>query len=266
MRPISFEQVSDVKRFGGKTVSLGAALRAGFPVPPGMGISIDLVEAIARGGDYFALLKETLSAVGPRVAVRSSAVGEDSNRASFAGQHDTLLNVTSVEGLAASIKQIWQSGRRETALAYRSRLGLSREPKVAVAVQHMINPSCAGVLFTRDPMSRRDVRIIEATWGLGEAVVGGLVTPDRFEMSRGGKILERIAGEKDLAIYPSEEGTIEREVKPEWVHTLCLDDDKLQQLEALATSLEGFFEGAHDIEWCFEDDKLYLLQRRPITR
>jgi pyruvate,water dikinase len=122
------------------------------------------------------------------------------------------------------------------------------------------------VLFTRNPMTGADERVIEATWGLGEAVVAGLVTPDHYRVARGGRILERRAGEKDLAIMWSEGGgTEEVEIEGARISALCLEDADIAALEALATACEAAFGGSQDLEWAFAGGHLYLLQRRAIT-
>ncbi len=253
---------------GGKAVQLGAALRAGLPVPPGFALSVRLVSRVAEGEPR--ALEEArglLEKVGPPVAVRSSAVGEDSSTASFAGQHATVLGVRTPEGLLDAVRRVWASGRSEGALAYRRRIGDESEPRVAVVIQQLIDAECAGVLFTRNPMTGADERVIEASWGLGEAVVSGLVTPDRYRLGRDGRILERTPGDKDLAIQPRPDGgTHEVAVAPERVRALCLDDARLQALHALAARCEAHFAGGQDLEWAFVGPGLFLLQRRAVTR
>ena len=269
MKSVELEGADDETRFGGKGVSLGAALRAGFRVPPGFALDVAFVDAVASGDPgVLAVCADLYVSLGNRpVAVRSSAVGEDGATASFAGQHATVLNVSSPAEVADAVREVWSSGRTASALAYRARLGIEGEPRVAVVLQRLLAPEIAGVLFTKNPLDGRDERVIEATWGLGEAVVAGLVTPDRFRMRRGGEVLERVAGEKDIEVRAAPSGrTHEAPVAPERIHALCLDDDELSALEALAARCEGHFEGPSDVEFAFEDGDLYLLQRRAITR
>jgi len=268
MSVVSLQEAMSEEDFGGKAVQLGAALRASLTVPPGFALSVRQVNQIAAGEpEAMAQARELLAQVGPSVAVRSSAVGEDSANASFAGQHLTALAVRTQDALVDAVKQVWASGRSEAALGYRRKLGWQGEPRVAVVVQHLVAAECAGVLFTCDPMTGADERIIEATWGLGEAVVAGLVTPDRYRISRDGRILERTAGEKDLAILPLPEGgTHEVAVEPERVNALCLDDERLHALNALAARCEAHFGGQQDLEFAFVGPNLYLLQRRAVTR
>ncbi|MFY0527550.1 PEP/pyruvate-binding domain-containing protein [Archangium gephyra] len=268
MSLVPLKEALSEEEFGGKAVHLGAALRAGLPVPPGFALPVALVDRIAAGEPgAVAWLGGLLEQVGPCVAVRSSAVGEDSDNASFAGQHLTVLGVRTQEGLLEAVKQVWASGRAEAALAYRRKLGKEGTPRVAVVVQHLVASECAGVLFTCDPLTGADERVIEASWGLGEAVVAGLVTPDRYRLSREGRILEQAAGEKDLELQPLPGGgTREVPVAPERVNTLCLDENRLRELHALATRCERHFGRKQDLEWAFVGPKLFLLQRRAVTR
>ena len=247
------------ERFGGKAASLARALKSGLPVPDGFAISWDHDGA----EELLVAFRET----GERVAVRSSAVGEDSIDASFAGQHVTVLNVTSEEMLVEAVRTIRESARADSALAYRSRMGVTGEPRIAMVMMRMIDADCAGVLFTCNPMTGASERVIESAWGLGEAVVAGLVAPDRFRISTDGEILERGAGRKDLMVrFAPGGGTIEQEVAAENIARLSLSDPELMALHRLAARCESFFGDAQDLEWAFEDGRLYLLQTRPITR
>ena len=258
----------DPNRYGGKAAQLGKAVRAGLPVPRGIALSTELVDALATDDAAAgAELERAWPQVRSPVAIRSSAVGEDSETASFAGQHLTCLNVRSaVDGIEAA-KAIWRSAHSESALAYRKRLGLSPTPRVAVIVQELIDADCAGVLFTRNPLDDADELVVEASWGLGEAVVAGLVTPDRFRVARDGTVLERVAGEKDLAVALAPEGgTHEVAISGERVRALCVDDRQLAALARLADSCERVFTGPRDIEWAFSGDVLHLLQCRAVTR
>ena len=266
---VPLRDAQEERLYGGKAVSLGAALRAGLPVPGGYAIAAPLV-ASAGAGDASALreLEELAAALDRSVAVRSSAIGEDSADASFAGQHLTMLNVPPTpESLTEAVRSVWQSARTDSAIAYRARMGVSGEPQIGAVVQVLIAPRCAGVMFTRNPIDGSDERVIEATWGLGEAVVQGLVIPDRYRLSRTGEVLERVAGLKDRAVQATPDGgTVEVEVEDDLAEALCLDDRDLAELGSLATGCEEYFGGACDIEWAFEQDGLRLLQCRPVTR
>lgn len=262
------EEAHDERRFGGKAVGLGVALRAGFAVPPGFALAVELVDGVHDGAsEALRACERILSALGGPVAVRSSAVGEDGASASFAGQHLTKLNVATREDLALAVREVRASARSESALAYRRRLGVAGEPRVAVVVQRMIAPACAGVLFTQNPVDGSDERVIEGTWGLGEAVVSGIVTPDRARLSRGGAVLEHVVGDKDLEIVAAPgAGTTERALDAARASESCLTTARLAALEALAARCEASFEGPSDVEWAFEQGSLWLLQRRAVTR
>ncbi|WP_210547243.1 PEP/pyruvate-binding domain-containing protein [Rhodoferax sp. PAMC 29310] len=255
-------QTKDASVFGGKAVQLGASLRAGQPVPPGFALSVDEVDAIALGDvSAFDAALSGLMAL-QAVAVRSSAVGEDGAHASFAGQHDTVLDVRNDESLKQAVCQVRASGQTASAASYRNRLGLLDAPRMAIVVQQLVASDMAGVMFTCNPMDGHDERVIEAAWGLGEIVVAGLVTPDRYRVARSGKILERSAGEKDIAIRSQPAGgTAECAVAPELVSALCLNDDHLMALNALARQCEQHHgPGPHDIEFAFAGGQLFLLQ------
>src|SRR5207244_4348279 len=151
----------------------------GLPVPEGFGLDVDAVDEIARiGAAATAPCEAMLVALGGRVAVRSSAIGEDSRDASFAGQHTTILNAASAEALIQAVDEVRQSAHTASALAYRARMNIAGPPRIAVVVQRLIDADCAGVLFTRNPTTAARERIIEAAWGLGESVVSGAIVPD----------------------------------------------------------------------------------------
>jgi len=265
---IPLREASDVAAFGGKAVQLGVALRAGLPAPDGWALSAAWVDTLVRG-DTAAVegLRGLVPSLGQPVAVRSSAIGEDSAGASFAGQHATILDVEpQVDAIADAVRQVWASGRTDSALAYRRRLGISGDPQVAVVVQRMVEPVSAGVLFSRDPATGDDVRVIEAAWGLGEAVVAGLVTPDRYRVDRTGAVLERTPGFKDLLLRRAAGGGTEQiALDDDRAQALCLDDAQLVGLHQLAERCERVYGGEQDLEWAFDATGLFLLQRRPIT-
>ncbi len=256
-------------RFGAKATGLGAAVRGGLPVPPGFALSGSIVSAVAAGQERAIeqLMTAARSLAGP-LAVRSSAVDEDGADASFAGQHLTLLNVPKVDDLRAAIREIWWSANSDSAITYRQRVGLFARPSVGVVVQSLLDPDVAGVMFTQNPINKADERLIEASWGLGEAVVAGRVIPDSFRMDRAGVVRERTPGHKKIAIRAAaaDGGTVEESVAPELVGQLCLDDDQLAQLNALAGQCEQAYGPARDIEWAFAGGQLYLLQCRAVTR
>ena len=268
MTPAPLAESLDADVYGGKAAQLAVAIGAGLPVPPGVALSTELVDGIAAGSPAaIADLERAWPFLSPSLAVRSSAVGEDSEGASFAGQHLTCLNVRSAaEGIEA-VAAIWRSAHSDSALAYRNRLGLVGTPRIAVVLQELVDADCAGVLFTRNPLDDADELVVEAAWGLGEAVVAGLVTPDRFRVARDGTVLERVAGEKDLAVVLAlEGGTEEVAISGERVRALCLDDSRLAALAHLAKRCGRVFSGARDLEWAFKSAALHLLQCRAVTR
>lgn len=264
---ISLERAGDPALHGAKAVSLGQALRDGLPVPPGFALSGPFVEAVAAADDEaIATLRRELATLRGPLAVRSSAIDEDGAAASFAGQHQTLLNVPGLEGLPEALRTIWWSANSDAAISYRQKVGLFNRPSVGVVVQELLAPEIAGVLFTRNPINGADERVIEASWGLGEAVVAGLVIPDHVCLSRDGVVRERRAGCKSVAIRPVPGGgTVEEELPEELVERFCLDDGQLLELNRLAGRCEAVFGPGRDLEWAFDSGRLFLLQCRSIT-
>lgn len=268
MRPSPLADALDEAHFGGKAAALARALRAGLPVPPGFALGAAQVDAVFDGDpEAVAGLRAGFTALAGPCAVRSSAIGEDSEDASFAGQHVTVLNVRREQQAVDAVLEVRASAHTESARAYRRTLGMDEAPRVGVVVQRMVEPDCAGVLFTKNPLNGADERVIEASWGLGESVVGGLVVPDNYALDRHGRVLRRTAGEKDVALRPSAEGgTVEEAVEGDRVHALCLDDAMLAELHGLAGRCESHFGAGLDLEWAFAGGTLYLLQCRAITR
>ncbi len=265
--PVKLVDATDEALFGGKNVSLGSAIREGMPTPGGYALGVDLVNEIVRGNqqarDAVTALFEELA---PALAVRSSAVGEDSDEASFAGQHVTVLNVMSEESMLAAIQQVHDSAFTVEALSYRERMKVAGEPAIAVVLQKQILSDVSGVMFTHNPLTRASERYIEASWGLGEAIVAGLVVPDSFRISNSGEILEQVAGEKDVELVATPDGlAVEREIEGDRVEALCLSERQLGQLHELAKKCESVYGDQIDIEWAFHQDQLYLLQCRSIT-
>jgi pyruvate, water dikinase len=175
--------------------------------------------------------------------------------------------VPSADSLGEALRDIWWSANSDSAITYRKRVGLFTRPSVAVVVQVLLDPECAGVMFTRNPITAADERLIEASWGLGEAVVAGLVIPDSFRVARDGQVLERRAGLKRIAIRSlATGGTVEVEVDAADIERLCLDDSGLEELNQLALRCEEVYGPDRDIEWAIADGRLYILQCRAVTR
>jgi pyruvate,water dikinase len=265
---VPLAEAHDDSVFGSKAVGLGDATRGGLPVPPGVALSGPVVEAVACGEEQ--AIKHVADSVrwlvGP-FAVRSSAVGEDGADASFAGQHITLLNVPSAAELTDAVRDIWWSANSDSAITYRQRTGMFARPSVGVVVQALLDPQVAGVMFTQNPINGEDERVIEASWGLGEAVVSGRVIPDHYRVSRSGEVLERTCGLKKIAIRRAPDGgTVEEQLPAAEVDCHCLSDTELAELNRLAGLCEEVYGLGRDIEWAIADGDLYLLQCRPVTR
>ena len=260
-------EAEDEAEFGGKAVNLARALRAGLSVPPGYALSFEWVEAVTR--DDATVLAELESAFGKMktpIAVRSSAVGEDSEGASFAGQHLSVLNVATFSHLISAVAEVVQSALTPSAQSYREKLGVEGPPRMGVVLQELLNSDAAGVMFTRNPLNGVEERVIEAAWGLGEVVVAGLVIPDYYRLSPEGEILECRVGEKDVELrLLAEGGTEEVEVPTQRANARILDDTDLLNLHRLALRCESVYGKGLDIEWGLAEGTLSLLQCRSIT-
>ena len=236
-------------------------------VPPGYALSVGWVEAVIQNDAAVLVeLESAFAGMKTPIAVRSSAIGEDSEGASFAGQHLSVLNVTTFDHLISAIAEVVESALTVSAQSYREKLGVEGKPLMGVVLQELLDPDAAGVMFTRNPIDGAEERVIEAAWGLGEVVVAGLVIPDYYRISREGEILERRVGEKDLEYrLLAEGGTEEVEVSPERVNARILDDTDLQNLHHLALRCESIYGKDLDIEWGLAGGVLALLQCRSIT-
>lgn len=264
-RAVTLAGACDESMYGGKAVQLGEAVRAGLPVPPGVALPVSLVEELVRGRPEarrcVELARDRLGT--GDLAVRSSAVGEDGEGASFAGQHTTVLNAADV---VDAVLQVAGSACEGAAAAYRLRLGRPAGTAVGVVLQRLVAAEVAGVLFTCDPVSGRDELVIEASWALGEAVVSGLVTPDLYRLGPYGEVLQVCPGHKDSAVVPRPGGgTLVVDVDAARARQPCLDDRHLTSLVALAARVREVWPYHSDLEWAFGPDGLALLQRRPVT-
>jgi pyruvate,water dikinase len=253
--------------FGGKAKALAAAFAAKLPVPDGVALDSDLVERIVAGeADARERVKTAIAQLPAPWAVRSSAIGEDSAQASFAGQHATVLGVKP-DDVFDAIAAVQASGHAASALAYRQKMGVAAAPRMGVVIQTLLRPDVSGVLFSHDPTAKtREGRLIEATWGLGEALVSGLVTPDRYRVGNDGKVIERAIGDKDIAIEAQAGGgTAEVTIAADRAKVACLDDARLAELAQLADRCEQLFGGPQDLEWAVANGRVHLLQSRPVT-
>ncbi|MGA9224704.1 MAG: phosphoenolpyruvate synthase, partial [Mesobacillus sp.] len=200
-------------------------------------------------------------------AVRSSATAEDLPYASFAGQHDSFLNVIGKEAILQHISKCWASLFTERAVIYRMQKGFDhRQVYLSVLVQRMVFPEASGILFTADPITaNRKLLSIDASFGLGEALVSGLVTADCYKVREEAIVDKRIAAKK-LAIYGRKEGGTEtQQIGPDQQKTQTLTDQQILQLARIGRQIEAQFGCPQDIEWCLADDTFYIVQSRPIT-
>ena len=233
-------------------------------------------EAVDVPSEIASALVEAYEAlVAPPVAVRSSATAEDLPGLSFAGQQETVLNVRGEAELVEAVRRCWSSLWTPRAIGYRARQGIGQEGiAMAVVVQAMVHSEVAGVLFTANPASgARDELVLNASYGLGEAIVSGAVTPDSWVLAReaeaGFPVREATIGAKELRIDASggeRSGVESRDVAADERAAPVLSEDRLRELAALGLAVEEHFEGVpQDIEWAWAEDGLWLLQSRPIT-
>jgi len=227
------------------------------------------VERIAIPEDVASAITRALSRLGEQAAcaVRSSATAEDLPTASFAGQYDSYLNVVGPGAVLQHVSRCWASLFSERAVTYRLRNDVDhRKVHMAVVVQQMAFPQAAGILFTADPVTgNRKVASVEAVFGLGEALVSGLVNADTFKV-RDGEIVARTVATKQRAIHASPAGgTHEQETEPARQERPALADAQVVRLVQLGRKIEAHFGRPQDIEWCLVDDGFQIVQSRPIT-
>ncbi|WP_238010531.1 rifamycin-inactivating phosphotransferase [Dactylosporangium sp. AC04546] len=227
------------------------------------------IEGIAVPGDLAAAITRALAGLGEQAAcaVRSSATAEDLPTASFAGQQDTYLNVVGPAAILRHVSRCWASLFTERAVTYRQRNGIDhRTVHMAVVVQRMVFPDAAGILFTADPVtSNRKVASVEAGFGLGEALVSGLVNPDVFKVRDGEVVARAIAVKRRAVLAAPAGGTREAAIDPERQEQPALTDAQVVRLARLGRRIEAHFGRPQDIEWCLVDDGFLIVQSRPIT-
>ncbi|WP_066397926.1 phosphoenolpyruvate synthase [Neobacillus mesonae] len=200
-------------------------------------------------------------------AVRSSATAEDLPHASFAGQQDTYLNIVGKEAILHHIKKCWASLFTDRAVIYRIQNGFDhRQVYLSVIVQRMVFPQASGILFTADPItSNRKLLSIDASFGLGEAMVSGLVSADCYKVQKD-QIVDKMIATKKLAIYARKEGGTETvPIDPDQQKKQTLTEQQILQLARIGRQIEAYFGCPQDIEWCLVDDTIYIVQSRPIT-
>src|SRR5438552_303367 len=228
-----------------------------------------IIEGITIPDDLAAAITRALARLGEHAAfaVRSSATAEDSPTASFAGQQDTYLNVLGPAAIVQHVRRCWASLFTARATTYRLWNGLDhRKVHMAVVVQQMVFPSAAGILFTADPVtSNRKVVSVEASFGLGEGLVSGLVNADVYKV-RDGEVVAKAVAPRQLGIHASPAGgTREEPIEPERQAQPALTDAQVLRLAQLGRRIEEHFGHPQDIEWCLVDDDVQILQSRPIT-
>lgn len=226
-----------------------------------MGIEIpsDVVKAVAH---YLSQFGEEHA-----YAVRSSATAEDLPHASFAGQLDTYLNIIGKEAILLHISKCWASLFTDRAVIYRMQNGFDHtQVYLSVIIQRMVFPQTSGILFTADPItSNRKVLSIDAGFGLGEALVSGLVSADCYKV-QDEQIVDKMIATKKMAIYGRKEGGTEtQQIEPTQQKTQTLTDEQILQLARIGRQIEAHFGCPQDIEWCLVDDTFYIVQSRPIT-
>lgn len=262
----------DFAAAGGKAASLAKLMQAGFPIPEGFVIlPCALDESLKKE-----ILKEFLKMKLKNAAIRSSATLEDSAKASWAGELETYLN-TSRKDLIFSIENCRASIFSKRAAAYRKEKGLGhKKVSVAVIVQKMVESETSGICFTVNPINKNPKQmVIEAGYGLGEAIVGGKITPDNYIVQKSsGKVIEKnISAQKMMIIQKMKGGTKEINVPKDKQNKQKLPDKKIVELARICAKIEKFYPSTssgqayapQDIEWAFSKNKLYILQSRPIT-
>lgn len=295
------DPAATLENAGGKGAALAELARGGLPVPGGFHVTTsayrEFVAAAAmaeriraalkgpdagariRGGFGEAELPEALreaivtayAALGDgdrTVAVRSSATAEDLPDLSFAGQQDTYLNIRGEAALLKAVRDCWASLWTDRAIAYRTRVGIEHEDvALAVVVQELVAADAAGVMFTVDPLEdRHDRLVINAAWGLGEAVVSGLVTPDTVLVDRTTlEVVEQRIAAKEVMTVPTPEGTREAPVPDDRREAAVLTEVEAAELARLGLTIEKLYGEPRDIEWAREEGNFRILQARPIT-
>lgn len=288
----------DLDLAGGKGANLGELVRHGFPVPSGFVVTTRAYDTVvggtgpggriaarlAAGEDDGTGIRADITALavpddlraaiagaysdlgGGPVAVRSSATAEDLPGAAFAGQQDTYLHVIGTDAVVDAVSRCWASLWTERAIAYRRRRGVdSDDVSIAVVVQRMVDAESAGVMFTANPVTgRRDQIVVDASAGLGEAVVSGLVTPDHYVLDRRGRVTEWTPGRREVVIRGSADGGVTRSAG-EQAGGRVLADASLRELARLGTAVASHFGRPQDTEWAVEEGRVWLVQARPMT-
>lgn len=271
----------DLELAGGKGANLGELIAAGFDVPEGFVVttaayysavgpgphSLAAVGRLAVPGALAQAIADGYASLGAGpVAVRSSATAEDLPGAAFAGQQETYLNVQGEAAVITAVRDCWASLWGERAIAYRARLGLDESTvAIAVVVQRMVDADLAGVMFTADPVTgRRDHVVIDASPGLGEAVVSGLVTPDHAVLDADNRVISQRAGGRELTIRAACGGGTVTDENAGGAGG-APSDGQLARLADLGRRIATHFGGPQDVEWAIEGERIAIVQARPMT-
>jgi phosphohistidine swiveling domain-containing protein len=301
---------TDLSVVGGKGANLGRLTQAGFVVPPGfvvgtagylghienlkpeilrilggvdysnaeqLDVSVAKIRALITHADMPAPISSEIVSTyqrlegEPFVAVRSSGTAEDLEGASFAGLHDTYLDIRGHANIIDAVKRCWASLWTARAVSYRKSQGFTLFPSIAVVVQTMVESEISGVMFTGNPVNTAtDQIMINASWGLGEAVVSGIVTPDEYIVwSRTLKAINRTLGSKKVEVvrdHANGSGTVHRDVEPSRSDVFTLSDAQVSSLAEIGLRIQAAYgEMPQDIEWAYAGGQFYVLQARPIT-
>jgi pyruvate,water dikinase len=300
---ISSTESSTPETAGGKGDSLITLSSAGFSVPDGVIVTTDLLTEVLKANDVYkstqatleqmdmtnfqdaaSTLRETVEGLDvptelrsqitesvaelgtDAVAVRSSAVAEDSKEASFAGLHESKLNVpTKPDTVMAAVRSCWKSLFTNRAIVYRLQKDIPHEGSMAVVIQEMIDSEISGITLTAHPMDSSNL-MIEASYGYGDLIVGGEVDPDEYRINRGDlAVLNRTIGSKSKISQGADSGTTVSQAEESQTSEPVLTDGEATQVARKCMNIERLFSYPQDIEWCLVDSNLYILQSRPIT-
>ncbi len=204
----------------------------------------------------------------PAVAVRSSATAEDLPDLSFAGQQETFLNIHGAAAVQDAVRRCWASLWTARAIGYRTQHHIDHaDVALAVVVQTLVLADAAGILFTVNPVNgARDQIVINAAWGLGESIVGGLVTPDTLVVDRAtGRVIEREVGDKQVMTVRTDAGTKEEPVPPDLRHAPVLSDEQAGELARLGLTIQELYRLPMDVEWTLAGRQFAIVQARPVT-
>lgn len=258
----------DLNLVGGKAASLAKLTKEGFCVPEGFVITTEAFKKFHKSELSPEFVNQVMFAFeklkSTRVSVRSSSLEEDSKSASWAGQFVSFLNVSKGE-LLKRIKDCWDSIDLERVSSYANLQNNTEPILLGVIVQKMINSKVSGVMFTQNPVTQKDEIMIESIFGLGELIVQGEVSPDNFIISKKMEILARNIEFKDKQLIFRDGDNREVGVFEDLKNSPSLTDQQIKELAALGKKIEDRYGAPQDIEWAIADNRIYILQSRPIT-